>query len=298
MDEGMIWNTYFKHRRKELRERFPQCGRRGSNTNHLTVLQIRSIMGKGLNYFFVNKKYWDTEEISMPIDANKLPGDYYVKTIRFDLPKDSVKRYMVNCYCSEWEYHDPIIEIPAFHFRMSIKYWWASEVRDFIDHVPEFFPQWSEEVRLIEQEVPKIEKMRRMRGIRSERMGLRTFEPFIESRHLGLCEINENKLHMIVPLYNGCDLSIRMPIQSHNPDWWEKIKALVNAIVEFFQTQIAEKRFNWGSPQMVALCTPKTCGYWKFDGWRHKWVRCEELEGLFKKRKTWRKYLPITVEIA
>lgn len=298
MDEGMIWKTYFKHRRQELRERFPQCGRRGTNANHSTVLQIRSIMGKGLNYFFVNRRNWYTEEISMPIDARKLPGDYYVKAIRFEFPKDSVKRYMINCYCSEWEYHDPVIEIPDFRFRMSIKYWWAVEIRDFIEHVYEYFPQWKEEMQFIVQEVPKIEKLNRMKQIRSERMGLRTFESFIESCHQGLCEIKEHQLCVIVPLSNARILSIEMPIQSHNPDWWEKIQSMVSAIVELFETQIAENRFDWESPTMEVLCTPQKCGYWKNYGWSSKWVRRDDLEGLFKRKKTWRKYLPITVKIA
>lgn len=34
MDEGMIWNNYYKHRKKELRERFPQIGRIGTNDHH------------------------------------------------------------------------------------------------------------------------------------------------------------------------------------------------------------------------------------------------------------------------
>ena len=229
--------------------------------------------------------------------ARKLPGDYYVKAIRFEFPKDSVKRYMINCYCSEWEYHDPVIEIPDFRFRMSIKYWWAVEIRDFIEHVNKFFPQWKEEVQLIEHEVPKIEKLRRMREIRSERMRLRTFEPFIESCHQGLCEIKEGRLCAIVPLSNGRDLSIEMPVQSHNPDWWEKIQAMVSAIIELFETQIAENRFNWSPHLREVICTSRTCGYWGFDSWRYKWIRREDLEGLFRKKKTWRKYMPITVKM-
>ena len=297
MEEGMIWNTYFKHRRQELRERFPQCGKRGTNANHLTVLQFRSIIGKGVNYYYVNSIYGDTMEISTPVDAKNIPDDYYVKAIRFEFPKDSEERYMINCYCCEWEYHDPVIELPDFHFRMSIKYWWAVEIRDFIEHVNKFFPQWREEVQLIEHEVPKIEKLRRMRQIRSERMRLRTFEPFIESCHQGLCEIKEGRLYVIVPLSNGRDLSIEMPVQTHNQDWWEKIQAMVSAIVELFETQIAENRFNWSPHLREVICTSRTCGYWGFDSWRYKWIRREDLEGLFRKKKTWRKYMPITVKM-
>lgn len=298
MDEGMIWKTYFKHRRQELRERFPQCGRRGSEANRLTVLQFRKIMGKGLNYFYINLNNWDKPEKAMPIDAQKLPGDYYVRAIRFGFLNDSVKRYVINCYCSDWYCYNPVIEIPAFHFRMIVKYWWPGEVCDFIEHVPEYFPQWREEIRLIEQEVPKIEKLNRMKQIRSERMGLRTIEPFIESRLQGQCEISEGWLHITVPLSNARILTIKMPIQSHNHDWWEKIQAMVSAIVELFETQIAENRFNWESPTMEVLCTPKECGHKENLWWSSKWVRREDLEGLFRKKKTWRKYLPITVKIA
>ena len=150
-------------------------------------------------------------------------------------------------------------------------------------------------MRLIEQEVPKIEKQKRMKQIRSERMGLRTFEPFIESCHQGQCEIREHQLCVTIPLSNACILSIMMPIHSHNSDWWEKIQAMVSAIVELFETQIAEKRFDWESIEV--LCCPKECVHRENLWCTPKWVRLDDLEGLFRNRKTWRKYLPITVKI-
>ncbi|MBO7629156.1 MAG: hypothetical protein J6S87_04330 [Bacteroidales bacterium] len=301
MTEGMIWKAYFKHRRQELRERFPQCGRRGTSTAYLTVLQFRAIMGNGLNYDYEKcERDWfgrlssSGDRIGMSEDD--IPGDYYVKYIRLVYLDDSIKRFMIYCRCCELKYPDPVIEIPDFNFKMSIRYWWPAEVRDFIDHVHEFFPQWSEEMELIEREVTKLKKLTEMRKIRSERLGIRELEQFVVSRYRGTYEIEGEYLYVVVPLYNGHDITFEMPMRYHIPEWWEKIKAMVSAVVELFQKEIAEGSFDWELLPLEIKC--KT-GRWIMS-WHtkyYKWVRHIYLEELVFKKKSWRKLMPFSIEI-
>ncbi len=300
MKRGMIWNTYFRHRKKDLCEMFPQCGRRGTFFAYMTVLRFRAVMGRGINYYYVyNKKCqqygsWDSVEKIEPMSDSEIPDNYYVKTIRLEFLGDSVDRYMINCYCCKWKYADPVIEIPALNLKMNIRYWWPNEVRDFIEHVHVFFPRWREETRLIEHEIPKIEKMREMNKIRSERLGMRNFESFIESRYQGMCEIEEGKLYVVVPLCSGRTISFRMPIRHHIPDWWERCQEIVSAIVEHFQTEIVEGRFEWRWVPLQIACETGGCSRRNMNN--YSWREFDELDGLFKKR-SWRKCLPITVEI-
>ena len=105
MKRGMIWNTYFRHRKKDLCKMFPQCGRRGTFFAYMTVLRFRAVMGRGINYYYVyNKKCqqygsWDSVEKIEPMSDSEIPDNYYVKAIRLEFLGDSVDRYMINCYC-------------------------------------------------------------------------------------------------------------------------------------------------------------------------------------------------------
>ena len=77
MDEGMIWNTYFKHRNKELRERFPQIGRIGTSKTIMTYLLIRKLTDDGLNFYILSEK----DGRYHPIQDEDLFGHFYVETI-------------------------------------------------------------------------------------------------------------------------------------------------------------------------------------------------------------------------
>jgi hypothetical protein len=224
MDEGMIWNTYYKHRKKELRERFPQIGRIGTNKTIMTYLLIRKLTDDGLNFYVLSEE----KGVYLPIQGEDLFGHFYVQTIRFIFPNDWVDRYTINCYCSRRLCPNPFIEVPAFHFRISFRQWSEKDLIDFIDHVPEFFPKWNREIRIIGHEIPKIQKRKEMNKLRAKLMGMRCLESYIQSRHLGLCEMKEDWITVIVPLCNGHDLTVTTPFVDYIPKWWERIEEMVD----------------------------------------------------------------------
>lgn len=288
MDEGMIWRNYYKHRRRELRERFPQIGKIGTSKTIMTYLLMRKLMDDGLNFYILSEK-----KGYIPIQSEDLFGHFYVETIRFVFPNNRVYKYTINCYCSKRLCKNPVIEIPAFHFQICFKQWHEKEVIDFIEHVPEFFSKWNQEMYIIEHEIPKIQKMWEMKKLRSKLMGMRKLESYIESRYQGVCELEEDKITVIVPLNNGHDLTLRTPFLYHVPNWWERIIEMVNALYGYFKQQIDEGFLVWGYLPKEFICYSNNQWYEEFYTRFYR----EDLEALSKK-KGWRKWCPIKVEIA
>ena len=288
MDEGMIWNNYYKHRKKELRERFPQIGRIGTNKTIMTYLLIRKLTDDGLNFYVLSEE----KGVYLPIQSEDLFGHFYVETIRFVFPNDWVDRYTINCYCSRRLCQNPFIEVPAFHFRISFKQWPEKDVIDFIEHVPEYFPKWNREMKIIYHEIPKIQKRKEMNKLRAKLMGMRCLEPFIQSRYLGLCEMEEDRITVIVPLYNGHDLTVTTPFLYYIPKWWKRIEEMVNAFYGYFSEHIDKGLIDLGMFPKEYMCYSNNQWYEEF----YTRFYCEELEALSKK-KGWRKWCPITVKI-
>ena len=289
MHEGMIWGTYFKHRRKELRERFPQIGRVGTSKTIMTYLLIRKLMDDGLNFYILSEK----DGRYHPIQDKDLFGHFYVEIILFVFPNNQVDRYTIDCYCSRRLCRNPYIEIPAFHFRISFKQWPEMDVVDFIEHVPEFFTKWNQEMWTIEHEITKIQKKKEMKKLREKLMGMRCLESYIQLRYQGLCEMKEDRITVIVPLNNGHDLTVRTPFLYYIPNWWERIEEMVNAFNEYFTEQIDKGLINLGPFSKEFICYSNN--QWYDSSFRR--VHKEDLEALSKK-KGWRKWCPITVEIA
>jgi len=287
MDEGMIWNNYYKHRKKELRERFPQIGRIGTSKTVMTYLLIRKLMDDGLNFYVLSEKGG-----YLPIQAEDLFGHFYVETIRFVFPNDRVDRYTINCYCSRRLCKNPYIEVPAFHFRISFKQWPEKDVVDFIDHVPEFFTKWNQDMYIIYHEIPKIQKRKEMNKLRAKLMGMRNLESYIQSRYQGLCELDEDRIRVIVPLYNKHDLTVNAPFLYYIPNWWERIEEKVDAFYEFFMKRICEGNIDLELFRRELTCYSNNQWYEEF----YTRFYCEDLDALSKK-KGWRKWCPITVKI-
>lgn len=288
MDEGMIWNNYYKHRKKELRERFPQIGRIGTSKTVMTYLLIRKLMDDGLNFYILSEKGG-----YLPIQAEDLFGHFYVETIRFVFPNDRVDRYTINCYCSRRLCKNPYIEVPAFHFRISFKQWPEKDVVDFLEHVPEFFTKWNREMGIIDHEIKKIQKKKEMNKLRAKLMGMRCLESYIQLRYLGLCELDEDRIRVIVPLYNKHDLTVNAPFLYYIPKWWERIQEMVDAFYEYFMKRICEGNIDLELFRRELTCYSNNQWYEEF----YTRFYCEDLEALSKK-KGWRKWCPITVEIA
>ena len=287
MDEGMIWNNYYKHRKKELRERFPQIGRIGTSKTVMTYLLIRKLMDDGLNFYVHSEKGG-----YLPIQAEDLFGHFYVETIRFVFPNDRVDRYTINCYCSRRLCKNPYIEVPAFHFRISFKQWPEKDVVDFIDHVPEFFTKWNQDMYIIYHEIPKIQKRKEMNKLRAKLMGMRNLESYIQSRYQGLCKLDDDRIRVIVPLCNGHDLTVNAPFLYYIPKWWERIEEMVNAFYGYFSEQIDKGLIDLGMFPKEYMCYSNNQWYEEF----YTRFYCEELEALSKK-KGWRKWCPIRVKI-
>ena len=289
MNEGMIWNTYYKHRKKELRERFPHIGRIGTNKNIMTYLLIRKWTEDGLNYYILSEekgKY-------VPIQSVDPFGNYYVENIRFEFPNGRLDKYTINCYCSKCLCRNPYIEVPALHFRISCKQWTEKVLVDFLEHVPEFFLKWNREMKLIEHEIPKIQKRKEMNKLRAKLMGMRCLESYIQSRYLGLCEMKEDWITVIVPLSIGHDLTVTTPFVDYIPNWWERIEEMVNAFYGYFMKQIDEGLLDLEPLSNEFICYSNNQWY---DGFFTR-VQNEDLEALSKK-KGWRKWCPMRLEIA
>ena len=287
MDEGMIWNNYYKHRKKELRERFPQIGRIGTSKTVMTYLLIRKLMDDGLNFYVHSEKGG-----YLPIQAEDLFGHFYVETIRFVFPNDRVDRYTINCYCSRRLCKNPYIEVPAFHFRISFKQWPEKDVVDFIDHVPEFFTKWNQDMYIIYHEIPKIQKRKEMNKLRAKLMGMRNLESYIQSRYQGLCKLDDDRIRVIVPLCNGHDLTVNAPFLYYIPKWWERIQEMVDAFYKFFMKRICEGNIDLELFRRELTCYSNNQWYEEF----YTRFYCEDLDALSKK-KGWRKWCPITVKI-
>lgn len=288
MDEGMIWNTYYKHRKKELRERFPQIGRIGTNKTIMTYLLIRKLTDDGLNFYVLSEE----KGVYLPIQGEDLFGHFYVETIHFIFPNGWVDRYTINCYCSRRLCPNPFIEVPAFHFRISIRQWSEKDVIDFIDHVPEFFPKWNREIRIIGHEIPKIQKRKEMNKLRAKLMGMRSLESYIQSRYQGLCEMKDDWITVIVPLCNGHDLTVTTPFVDYIPNWWERVEEMVNAFYGYFSEKIDKGLIDFEPFSNEFVCHSNNQWY---DGYFTR-VHQEGLEALSKK-KGWRKWCLIKVKI-
>lgn len=289
MDEGMIWNTYYKHRKRELRERFPQIGRIGTSKTIMTYLLIRKLTDDGLNFYILSEE----KGVFLPIQDKDLFGHFYVETIRFVFPNNQVDRYTINCYCSKRLCQNPYIEVPAFHFQINFKQWPEKDVVDFIEHVPEFFPKWNREMNTIGHEILKIQKKKEMKKLRAKLMEMRNLESYIQLKYQGLCEMKEDWITVIVPLCNGHDLTVRTPFLYHIPNWWERIEEMVNAFYEFFMKQIDEGIIGLRFSPKEFICYSNNQWY---DGSIRR-IHQEDLEALAKK-KGWRKWCPIMVRIA
>ena len=242
MDEGMIWNTYFRHRRQELRETFPQCRGKGTSTNYMTYLQIRTILGDGLHYYILseNKDY-------VPIEPYDFYSPYFVEKICFEFLDDGLTNYVINCYCRKKLCPNPTVEIPRLHFWYNIKYWSPMEARDFIEMLPRFFDQWSEEVRTLNREIPKIGKKWNMRRIRAESLGKRKIQSYILSRYDYFvdCGVYDEKIWVVVPLSDGHDIMFWSEFVYYFPDWVERTMEVVDAFVEYFECKIKDNGEDW-----------------------------------------------------
>ena len=254
----------------------------------MTYLLIRKLTDDGLNFYVLSEE----KGVYLPIQSEDLFGHFYVETIRFVFPNDWVDRYTINCYCSRRLCPNPFIEVPAFHFRISFRQWPEKDVIDFIDHVPEFFPKWNREIRIIGHEIPKIQKRKEMNKLRAKLMGMRCLESFIQSRYQGLCEMKEDWITVIVPLCNGHDLTVTTPFVDYIPKWWERIEEMVNAFYGYFSEQIDKGLIDFEPFSNEFTCYSNNQWY---DGYFTR-VHQEGLEALSKK-KGWRKWCPIRVKI-
>ena len=291
MDEGMIWKTYFKQRRRELRERFPQCGRRGTSTNYMTYLQVRTNLGDGLYYYILTK-----DKGYVPIEAYDFFSHYFVEKICFEFPDNGLglTTYVIKCYCRKQLCSDPIIEVPLLDFLISIKYWSPKEACDFIEFLPHYFDKWEQELLTLYREIPKIMKMRKMKMLRSELLGMRKIESYVESRYMGICEKNEEEVSVTVTLSDGHVLCVTSQFAYYFPNWWERTLEIVDRFVEYFECQIKDNGLNWIHVPSKLICV---------DG--HRWydaLECrdlpEHLIALTANNKKWRKWMPMAVEIA
>lgn len=290
MDEGMIWNTYFRHRRQELREWFPQCRGKGTSTNFMTYLQIRTILGDGLHYYILseNKDY-------VPIEPYDFYSPYFVEKICFEFLDDGLTNYVINCYCRKKLCPNPTVEIPGLHFWNNIKYWSPMEARDFIEMLPRFFDQWSEEVRTLNREIPKIGKKWNMRRIRAESLGKRKIQSYILSRYDYFvdCGVYDEKIWVVVPLSDGHDIMFWSEFVYYFPDWVERTMEVVDAFVEYFECKIKDNGEDWMpvSADIECMDGKKWCNYSK------NWEIPEDLKALAADKRRWRKLMPIELEI-
>ena len=166
----MIWNTYFKHRRWELHKKFPLCGR-SKSTKPLTCLMVRTILGDGIDCFILSR-----DKDYTPIAPYDFDSHYYVERICFEFPSEDVAIWTVKCYCRKRPCSRPIVAVRRFRFWFSIKNWSPKEACDLIEILPQFFDKWSKEMWTINHEIPKIKKMREIKMLRSELLGMRKIE--------------------------------------------------------------------------------------------------------------------------
>lgn len=290
MDEGMIWNTYFRHRRQELREWFLQCRRSGTCTKKLTYLQARTILGDGLHYYIrsENKDY-------IPIEPYDFVSPYFVEKICFEFLDDGLTTYVINCYCRKQPCKNPVVEIPRLHFWFYIKYWWPSEVRDFIEVLPQFFDKWREEMRTINHEIPKIRKKWEMKKLRAELLGKRKIESYVLSRYeyYGGCGFYDERIWVTVPLSDGHDMDIMTEFVYYWPDWVERTLEVVDAFVEYFECKIKDKGEDWMPVKAAVECEDGKKWY-RYSG---DWEIPEDLKALTASKKRWLKLMPIEIEI-
>ena len=291
MDEGMIWNTYFKHRRQELRERFPQCRRRrGTCTKKLTYLQIRTDLGDELHNYILseNKEY-------LPIELYDFVSHYFVEKICFEFLDDDLTTYVINCYCRKQRCPNPVVEIPRLNFWFNINHWWPSEVRDFIETLPQFFVKWKEEMWTLNHEIPKIRKKWEMRKIRSELLGQRKIKSHVWSRYksVGLCLMYNEKVCVQVPLSDGHGLGIETKFVYYYADWVERTVEVVDALVDYFECQIEKNGCEWMPDKADVECEDGK-EWTKYSG---DWEIPEDLKALTASKKRWLKLMPLEVEI-
>ena len=157
----------------------------------------------------------------------------------------------------------------------------------------ERFPKWNREIRIIGHEIPKIQKRKEMNKLRAKLMGMRCLESYIQSRYQGLCELDEDRIRVIVPLYNKHDLTVNAPFLYYIPKWWERIQEMVDAFYEYFMKRICEGNIDLELFRRELTCYSNNQWYEEF----YTRFYCEDFEALSKK-KGWRKWCPITVEIA
>lgn len=290
MTKSMIWKTYFKHRRQELRERFPQCRRSGTSTNFMTYLQIRTNLGDGLYYCIFS----EDKHTYIPIDTYDFFSHYYVEKICFEFQDDGLTTYVIKCYCRKQLCSNPIVEIPRLDFLISIKYWSPKEACDFIEILPQFFDKWRKELWTLYLEISKIMKMREMKMLRSELLGMRKIESYVESRYMGFCEKNEEEVSVTVALSDGHDLTITSQFVYYYPNWWERTLEIVDAFVAYFECQIKDNGLNRLSIPCKLNCFD---GQQWFDSFTYQDLP-EDLVALTASKKKWRKWMPMVVEIA
>ena len=290
MEEGMIWNTYFRHRRQELRETFPQCRGKGTSTNFMTYLQIRTILGDGLHYYILseNKDY-------VPIDPYDFYSPYFVEKICFEFLDDGLTNYVINCYCRKKLCPNPTVEIPRLHFWINIKYWSPMEARDFIETLPQFFDQWREELRTLNREIPKIGKKWNMRRIRAEFLGKRKIQSYILSRYDYWvdCWMLDERVWLSIPLSDGHDIEVETEFVYYFPDWVERTMEVVDAFVEYFECKIRDEGADW----MPVSTDIEWVDGKKWNIYAGDWEIPEDLKALVASKKRWRKLMPIEVKI-
>ena len=281
MEEGMIWNTYFKHRKKELREKFPLYGRRSKSTRLLTYLMVRTILGDGLHYYILseNKDY-------IPIEPYDFFSHYFVEKICYEFPSEDMAKWTIKCYCRKQPCSYPIVEVPRLKFWFCIKYWSPKEVCDFIEILPQFFDKWSKEIWTINHEIPKIKKMREIKRLRLELLGKRE----IESRYQGRFELDEEEVAVTVPLSDEYELTVRTDFVYYIPDWWERTLEIVDTFVEYFE---CHDDWYWMPDIGRLICVDE-------NRWFHVYYKCdipEDIKALTANKRKWLKLMPLSVEI-
>lgn len=171
--------------------------------------------------------------------------------------------------------------------------WSSKEACDFIEILLQFFNKWSKEMWTINHEIPKIKKMREIKMLRSELLGMRKIESYIEARYQGECEKNEEEVSVTVQLNEMYYLCITTQIACYIPDWWERTLEIVDAFVEYLECQIKDNDLIW-----MPYCCVLNC----IDGhhWKNSysiWGIPEDLKALTASKKKWHKLMPMLVEI-
>ncbi len=249
---------------------------------------VRTILGDGLDYVVLSgdKDY-------KPIEPYDFVSHYYVERICFEFPSEDAAVWTVKCYCRKQPCSRPIVAVPRFRFWFSIKNWLPKEACDFIEILPHFFDKWSKEMWTINHEIPKIKKMREIKMLRSEMLGMRKIESYIESRYQGECEKNEEEVSVTIQLNEKWFMCITTQIVCYIPNWWERTLEIVDTFVEYLESQIEDNNLFWVPYYCELNCNDGRHWYTSYL----IWDITEDLKALTASKKRWLKLMPMVVDI-